>query len=433
MVITTKTEQVNVKEVKQGDYIKSFNINDRKIVFNRVNEIIPSIIDKSNQLLLKLENGDDLIFSKNSKIYIDDGTGWHYMYGSELVKHIITNACYMLNDNQEKVLIVSIEENEEFAPTDFIDFNVEKDHNFFVKRPNNINYHLIHNSGACTVALDIWHMDIEDFLELQTENGDQRSKAFDIFPQIVIPDEFMRRNEKKEGWLLVDPHEIKFKLGEDIASSWGENFERIYEKIEKCVYTLGDANGINLRELEDDIFEDAYAKLIKGKENNSDVLKLIKRVNARELFKTIIKTQIETGMPYLTFKDAMNRANPNKHSGMIGNGNLCLSGDTTLDVEIDSVKEKIRMDDLVVLYKDNRNIKVRAFNHHKNENEYNQITDAFLTHKASKVLKIKDSKTGKFIICTSEHKIWTENRAYVKAKDLITDDVLKIEKNVNLL
>jgi len=180
-------------------------------------------------------------------------------------------------------------------------------------------------AGACTVALDIWHMDIEDFLELQTENGDHRSKAFDIFPQVVIPDNFMRKNKRQDGWLLVDPYEIKIKLGEDIASSWGEDFERIYKRIERMVYKVGEEAGINLKELEDEDFEEAYSKLIKGKADLNDKkhLKLIKRVNARVLFKTIMKTQVETGMPYLTFKDAMNRANPNKHDGMIGNGNLC--------------------------------------------------------------------------------------------------------------
>jgi ribonucleoside-diphosphate reductase alpha chain len=180
-------------------------------------------------------------------------------------------------------------------------------------------------AGACTVALDIWHMDIEDFLELQTENGDQRTKAFDIFPQVVIPDNFMRKNKRKDGWLLVDPYEIKVKLGENIAEAWGEDFDRLYKRIERMVYKVGDDAGINLKELEDEAFEEAYGKLIKGKADLQDKkhLKLVRRVNARELFKTIMKTQVETGMPYLTFKDAMNRANPNKHDGMIGNGNLC--------------------------------------------------------------------------------------------------------------
>ena len=65
--------------------------------------------------------------------------------------------------------------------------------------------------GAVTVSLDMWHRDIEDFLDLRTENGDQRMKAYDIFPQVVIPDLFMKKVENNEKWLLVDPHESRIQ------------------------------------------------------------------------------------------------------------------------------------------------------------------------------------------------------------------------------
>ena len=180
-------------------------------------------------------------------------------------------------------------------------------------------------AGACTVAIDSWHMDIEDFLELQTENGDQRMKAFDIFPQVVLSDEFMRRVENQQAWTLIDPYEIKTKLGIEIAELWGDEFERVYNKIEKMINKIGEDAGIDISTLTHEAFDDEYKKLIKGKGDLKDhnVLKLVKRINAKDLFKSIMKTQVETGMPYLTFKDAMNRANPNKHWGMIGNGNLC--------------------------------------------------------------------------------------------------------------
>lgn len=143
-------------------------------------------------------------------------------------------------------------------------------------------------AGAVTVALDSWHLDIEDFLELQTENGDQRKKAYDIFPQIVVSDLFMRRAAEGSDWTIFDPHEVRLKHGVEIAEKWGEEFERWYAVIE-----------------------------------NDDRIELKKKINARELMKKIMKTQIETGMPYIFFKDTANRLNPNKHDGMIGSGNLC--------------------------------------------------------------------------------------------------------------
>ncbi len=145
-------------------------------------------------------------------------------------------------------------------------------------------------AGAVTVSLDIWHLDVPEFLEMQTENGDQRRKAYDIFPQLVISDEFMRRVKDKQEWTLVDPYELRTKLGIELAELWGDKFEAAYQKIEAAL----------------------------DKE-----IKLYKKVNARELFKGIMKAQVETGMPYLWFKDAANRANPNQHEGYIPGGNLC--------------------------------------------------------------------------------------------------------------
>jgi ribonucleoside-diphosphate reductase alpha chain len=145
-------------------------------------------------------------------------------------------------------------------------------------------------AGAVTIGLDIWHLDVPEFLEMQAENGDRRRKAYDVFPQLVIVDEFMRRVEAKEKWTLVDPYEVKEQLGIELAEQWGDGFATAYQTIEA--------------ELDQKI-------------------KLYKQVDARELFKHIMRSQVETGMPYLAFKDTINRANPNKHEGYIPGVNLC--------------------------------------------------------------------------------------------------------------
>jgi len=144
-------------------------------------------------------------------------------------------------------------------------------------------------AGAVTVALDSWHLDIELFLELQTENGDQRGKAYDIYPQVVLSDLFMERVENDLEWTLVDPYEVRRKYGVELCELYGRKFEEIYNSLEK-----------------------------------DDSLELKKVIKARELFKEIMKVQIETGMPYIFFKDRANLMNHNSHKGMIGNGNLCM-------------------------------------------------------------------------------------------------------------
>ncbi|MGI0484258.1 ribonucleoside-diphosphate reductase subunit alpha [Pantanalinema rosaneae CENA516] len=145
-------------------------------------------------------------------------------------------------------------------------------------------------AGAITVSLDVWHLDLPEFLEMQTENGDQRRKAYDVFPQLVVSDEFMRRVEADTDWTLVDPYEVRTQLGIELAELWGEAFEEAFNQIEASL---------------------------------DESITLYKRVNARLLFKQVMRTQLETGMPYLWFKDTVNRANPNPHQGYIPGGNLC--------------------------------------------------------------------------------------------------------------
>ncbi|MGL5646111.1 ribonucleoside-diphosphate reductase subunit alpha, partial [Cetobacterium sp.] len=161
-------------------------------------------------------------------------------------------------------------------------------------------------AGAVTVALDSWHLDIETFLELQTENGDQRGKAYDIYPQVVLSDLFMKRVEEDLPWTLVDPYEIRKKYGVELCEVYGEKFEELYLTIEK------DEN-----------------------------LQLRKVIKARELFKEIMKVQIETGMPYIFFKDRANLMNHNSHVGMIGNGNLCMESFSNFSPSVNFKEETI--------------------------------------------------------------------------------------------
>ena len=136
--------------------------------------------------------------------------------------------------------------------------------------------------GAGTVALPIWHNDILDFLDMQTEHGDPRLKSYDIFPQVTIPDLFYRRDKAQEPWTTFCPFEVKQKLGIEMYGLWGDEFEMAYEKIEEAV--------------------------------KAGVLKVTRTIpSARNLTKIFMKTQFETGLPYISNIDAINRDNPNKH------------------------------------------------------------------------------------------------------------------------
>lgn len=137
-------------------------------------------------------------------------------------------------------------------------------------------------AGAGTVALPVWHNDILDFLDMQTEHGDPRAKSYDIFPQVIIPDLFYRRDKEQLPWTTFCPFEVKQKLGIEMYGLWGDEFEEAYAKIEEAV-----KNG---------------------------VLKISRVLpSARDLTKIFMKTQFETGLPYITNIDTANRDNPNKH------------------------------------------------------------------------------------------------------------------------
>ncbi len=142
--------------------------------------------------------------------------------------------------------------------------------------------------GSVSVTLDIWHLDIYDFLDLQTETGDIRSKAFDIFPAVAIPDLFMQRLQNNEEISLFDPYEVKKLYGKALQDTFGKEFEDFYATLEK-----------------------------------DERLTMKKTVSAKELFKKFLKVVVETGMPYVFFRDTVNRLNPNKHAGNIYSSQLC--------------------------------------------------------------------------------------------------------------
>lgn len=178
--------------------------------------------------------------------------------------------------------------------------------------------------GAFTVAVDVWHRDIIDFLEIQTENGDARKKAYDIQPQVVLLDEFLKRVENNDYWYMVDPYEVKKKYKASIVDLYGDNFSILYNQILSDIES--EFNKYNIKgfeKSEGQMFESKIREL-KAKEYNPNCLTLVSKIKAKELLKHIMKVMVETGRPYLAFKDTINRFNPNKDSGVIRCGNLCM-------------------------------------------------------------------------------------------------------------
>lgn len=165
--------------------------------------------------------------------------------------------------------------------------------------------------GSVAVYLDVWHKDMPEFLQLRTNNGDDRQKAHDVFPAVSYPDLFWRlaKNNIEATWYLFDPHEIEQIMGYKLEDYYGDEWEKRYYE---CV-------------------------------NNN---KLSRRtISVKDMIRLIIVSLTETGTPFTFNRDAANKANPNKHVGMIYSSNLCteimqnMKAIETIDTRIEEINK----------------------------------------------------------------------------------------------
>ena len=143
--------------------------------------------------------------------------------------------------------------------------------------------------GAVAVYLDVWHKDLPEFLQLRTNNGDDRMKAHDIFPAICYPDLFwkMAEEDMNQNWSLFCPNEIMRIKGYCLEDCYGEEWERKYLD---CV-------------------------------NDQRLSRRV--ISIKDIVRLVLRSAVETGTPFTFNRDTVNRANPNGHKGMIYCSNLC--------------------------------------------------------------------------------------------------------------
>ncbi|KGN69629.1 ribonucleoside-diphosphate reductase subunit alpha [Porphyromonas sp. COT-108 OH1349] len=143
--------------------------------------------------------------------------------------------------------------------------------------------------GSVAIYLDIWHRDMPEFLQIRTNNGDDRMKAHDVFPGVCIPDLFWRmvKENIEDNWYMMCPHEIQAIKGYSLEDYYGEEWERRYKD---CL-------------------------------NESRISK--RPIKVKDMVRLLIKSAVETGTPFIFNRDTVNRLNPNKHQGIIYCSNLC--------------------------------------------------------------------------------------------------------------
>lgn len=143
-------------------------------------------------------------------------------------------------------------------------------------------------NGSFAIYLEPWHADVEDFLDMKKNHGDEEMRARDLFYALWIPDLFMEKVKNDEDWSLFCPHKCP-----GLADCYGNNFKVLYEKY--CA---------------------------EGKAN--------KTIKARTLWFKILDSQMETGTPYILYKDAANRKSNQQNLGVIKSSNLCVAPETQI-------------------------------------------------------------------------------------------------------
>ena len=141
-------------------------------------------------------------------------------------------------------------------------------------------------SGSCALYLSLWHKDIIDFLDLTLPIGDEQLRTRDLFTSVIVNDLFMQKLEKGEDWYLFCPNDIKKAGLKPLYNLHGTQFNAEYEK----AVSLG----------------------------------IGKKVNPKDIFDSIIKSQVESGRPYVMFKDNANKRNMQSNIGPIKQSNLCI-------------------------------------------------------------------------------------------------------------
>jgi len=219
--------------------------------------------------------------------------------------------------------------------------------------------------GAFAIYLEPWHADIRAFIELKKNRGNEEERARDLHYAMWIPDLFMRRVENDEMWSLFSPD-----TAPGLSDVYGKEFEELYAKYEQ------EGRSVNV-------------------------------VKARSIWEMILESQIETGEPYMLYKDACNEKSNQKNIGTIQNSNLCVAGNTPLLTRKGYFEIESLFDQQVDVW---------------NGKEWSPVV-VQQTSTQSPLMKISLSD-GSTLECTEYHKFYDANNKEKRAHELVVGDVL---------
>ena len=225
---------------------------------------------------------------------------------------------------------------------------------------------LVHNGGGkrkggFAIYIEPWHDDIDKFLDMKLPTGKEEFRARDLFYALWVPDLFMERIEADGDWSLFCPSEAK-----GLSEVYGNEFKALYEKYE--------ADGLARR-----------------------------TIKARDLWTQVLNTQIKTGLPYICYKDAVNKKSNQANIGIVKSSNLCLHGDTLVVTKDGHFPIKDLVGKEVEIYDGVNWVKNSSFTK---------------TGTSVKLLNVK-LRDGQIIQCTPEHFFPLEDGTKIRASELV--------------
>ena len=231
--------------------------------------------------------------------------------------------------------------------------------------------------GVGAYYIEIWHPSIFEVLKARDPGGDARSRTHDAFPATWIPDLFMERVINHGTWSLIDP-----AVEPRLTETYGAEFEELYTKLEQ-----------------------------EGK--------FVQQVDAETLWNQLLTKIFQQGTFWPCFKDEINIRYGQRRSGVVHHSNLCLTGDTKVTVIRNGNMVEETLEELV---RDFKGVKVLSYNTETKTTEFKSVTNGALMSSSTKVMRIIAHGTDSSIRCTPEHKVWTDNRGYVEAQNLLHSD-----------
>lgn len=244
-------------------------------------------------------------------------------------------------------------------------------------------------AAMATVYFPIWHQEIESVIVLKNNKGTEENRVRKLDYNIQLSKLFLERFIKNEKITLFSPNLTPGLYDAFFNSRGTDEFDELYVKYE----------------------------------NDPSIPQ--KKVDARKLFFDLLNERFETGRIYLMFVDHANTHSPFKDN--IYMSNLCVSGDTKITIKHRDIVETIEIQDL---RKYPETVSVLSYDLEAEKQVWSQITAFSQTSPKAKVVKITDEKTGITIMTTPEHELFTVNRGYIMAKNLMEDDELFFSEDV---